>query len=71
MTFGLENTTGEATVIRVRGAENVKPFLDTFAAYGHVEIDTARIYGRGDTEVVSLVNAVSYQEERKEGTRAS
>jgi len=64
MTFGLEKTTGEMTVIRVRGAENVKPFLDTFAAYGHVEIDTARIYGRGDTEVVCLVNRHSHTEKK-------
>ncbi|KAG0048731.1 hypothetical protein BGZ83_006334 [Gryganskiella cystojenkinii] len=52
MTFGLEETKGEGSVIRVRGTEAVRPFLETFAAYGHVEIDTARIYGHGDTEIV-------------------
>lgn len=52
MTFGLLETKPETSVIRVRGAENIHPFLETFAAYGHVEIDTARLYARGDTEVV-------------------
>lgn len=54
MTFGLETSTGEANLVRVRGAENVKPFLDVFHAHGHIEIDTARIYGNGDTEEVSI-----------------
>ncbi|KAG0048730.1 hypothetical protein BGZ83_006333 [Gryganskiella cystojenkinii] len=52
MTFGLEDTQTELSVIRVRGVEAVRPFIEKFTAYGHVEIDTARIYGRGDTEVL-------------------
>ncbi|KAG0036971.1 hypothetical protein BGZ82_003392 [Podila clonocystis] len=50
MTFGLENVTGFP--VRIQGHENVKPFLDTFHKYGHVELDTARIYCNGDTEKV-------------------
>ncbi|KAK3806424.1 MAG: Aldo/keto reductase [Benniella sp.] len=52
MSFGLEDTPAEGTVVRVRGAEKVGPFLETFHSFGHVEIDTARIYGNGDTEMV-------------------
>ncbi|KAF8922978.1 hypothetical protein BGZ58_003508, partial [Dissophora ornata] len=52
MTFGLENTTVEGTVVRVRGAENVGQFVDKFHSFGHIEIDTARIYGSGDSELV-------------------
>ncbi|KAG0001654.1 hypothetical protein BGZ80_006141 [Entomortierella chlamydospora] len=51
MTFGLE-IKNNLNLIRVCGAENVKPFLDLFNSYGHVEIDTARIYGSGTTEQV-------------------
>ncbi|KAF9157166.1 hypothetical protein BGX21_008598 [Mortierella sp. AD011] len=51
MTFGLE-VKNNLNLIRVCGAENVKPFLDLFHSYGHVEIDTARIYGSGTTEQV-------------------
>ncbi|KAF9406071.1 hypothetical protein BGZ76_006423, partial [Entomortierella beljakovae] len=51
MTFGLE-TTNAFTTIRVRGADSTKPFLDKFHAHGHVELDTARIYCDGDTEIV-------------------
>ncbi|KAF9116043.1 hypothetical protein BGW39_002841 [Mortierella sp. 14UC] len=52
MTFGLEGTSAETSVVRVRGVENVAPFLETFHSHGHVEIDTARIYCNGDTETV-------------------
>ncbi|KAG0044413.1 hypothetical protein BGZ83_010358 [Gryganskiella cystojenkinii] len=54
MTFGLgeKNNEWASSLIRTRGAENVKPFLDLFAQYGHIEIDTARIYGNGTTEEV-------------------
>ncbi|KAI7828105.1 Aldo/keto reductase [Gamsiella multidivaricata] len=52
MTFGLEDSTSEASVVRVRGVDNVKPFLETFHAHGYIEIDTARIYCNGDTEKV-------------------
>ncbi|KAF9948292.1 hypothetical protein BGZ72_009786 [Mortierella alpina] len=51
MTFGLEGTSVETTV-KVKGVEAVKPFLELFHAHGHVEVDTARIYGNGDSEVV-------------------
>ncbi|KAG0311627.1 hypothetical protein BGZ99_010006, partial [Dissophora globulifera] len=44
MTFGLEDTTLDASAVRVRGASNVAPFLETFHAHGHVEIDTSRVY---------------------------
>ncbi|KAG0246401.1 aflatoxin B1 aldehyde reductase member 2 [Mortierella sp. GBAus27b] len=52
MNWGLEDTVSETAVLRVRGAANVKPFLDTFVAHGHVEVDTARSYCNGDTERV-------------------
>ncbi|KAK3842459.1 MAG: Aldo/keto reductase [Linnemannia gamsii] len=52
MTFGLDSTSGQTSVVRVRGPANVGPFLDTFHAHGHIEIDTARIYCNGDTETV-------------------
>ncbi|KAG0060768.1 hypothetical protein BGZ89_011976 [Linnemannia elongata] len=52
MTFGLENTNADTSVVRIRGVENVAPFLTTFHAHGHIEIDTARIYCNGDTETV-------------------
>ncbi|KAG0342744.1 hypothetical protein BG000_001604 [Podila horticola] len=50
MTFGLETTNTSLTAVRVQGAENIRPFLDKFRGYGHTEIDTARIYGNGETE---------------------
>ncbi|KAF9117919.1 hypothetical protein BGW39_001668 [Mortierella sp. 14UC] len=52
MTFGLEGTSAETSVVRVRGVKNVAPFLETFHTHGHIEIDTARIYCNGDTETV-------------------
>ncbi|KAG0204121.1 hypothetical protein BGX28_003844 [Mortierella sp. GBA30] len=52
MTFGLESTNLVTSAVRVQGNEKIKPFLDTFQAYGHVELDTARLYGNGDTEEV-------------------
>ncbi|KAG0228966.1 hypothetical protein BGW42_001850 [Actinomortierella wolfii] len=52
MTFGLEGTDASTSAVRVRGSENVKPFLDIFKKYGHTEVDTARVYGNGDTEEV-------------------
>ncbi|KAF9152002.1 hypothetical protein BGX21_005245 [Mortierella sp. AD011] len=50
MTFGLDSTSEASSTVRVRGVENIKPFLDTFRAHGHNELDTARIYCGGDTE---------------------
>lgn len=52
MTFGLESTDATTTAVRVRGLDAVAPFLTTFHAHGHVEVDTARIYSNGDTEIV-------------------
>ncbi|KAF9947038.1 hypothetical protein BGZ65_009187 [Modicella reniformis] len=52
MSFGLEDTEVEGTVIRIRGAEKVGEFLKTFHSFGHNEIDAARIYGMGDSEIV-------------------
>ncbi|KAF9212208.1 hypothetical protein BGZ59_007074, partial [Podila verticillata] len=52
MTFGLEGSNATIYPVRILGPENVKPFLDTFHKYGHVELDTARIYCNGDTEKV-------------------
>ncbi|KAG0287810.1 hypothetical protein BGZ98_004480, partial [Dissophora globulifera] len=52
MTFGLESTDASTSSIRVRGADNVKPFLEMFKSHGHIEIDTARMYCGGDTETV-------------------
>ncbi|KAF9925348.1 hypothetical protein BGZ67_008718 [Mortierella alpina] len=51
MTFGLEGSSAETTV-KVKGVDAVKPFLELFHAHGHVEVDTARIYCNGDSEVV-------------------
>ncbi|KAF9015971.1 Aflatoxin B1 aldehyde reductase member 2 [Haplosporangium bisporale] len=50
MTFGLETTDSAKTTVRVRGIDNIKPFLETFHKFGHTELDTARIYCLGDTE---------------------
>ncbi|KAF9972852.1 hypothetical protein BGZ73_003949 [Actinomortierella ambigua] len=52
MTFGLERSSLSTSVVRVHGTENVRPFLDIFKAKGHIELDTARMYGNGDTEEV-------------------
>ncbi|KAG0278389.1 hypothetical protein BGZ96_002402 [Linnemannia gamsii] len=49
-TFGLKTTAAETSSVRIRGIENIKPFLDTFHKYGHTELDTARVYCGGDTE---------------------
>ncbi|KAF9171852.1 hypothetical protein BGX21_004784 [Mortierella sp. AD011] len=51
MTFGFE-TRHDLSLVRVCGAENAKSFLELFGSYGHVEIDTARVYGAGTTEQV-------------------
>ncbi|GJJ67661.1 aflatoxin B1 aldehyde reductase [Entomortierella parvispora] len=51
MTFGAE-VKHDLSVTRVGGAENVEPFLQLFHSHGHVEIDTARVYGSGSTEKV-------------------
>ncbi|KAI9241306.1 MAG: Aldo/keto reductase [Podila humilis] len=50
MTFGLGTTSTSLTAVRIHGPENIQSFLDTFRSYGHTEIDTARIYGNGETE---------------------
>ncbi|KAF8920922.1 hypothetical protein BGZ58_004237, partial [Dissophora ornata] len=50
MTFGLDQTDGTRNAVRVRGVDNIKPFLDMFSARGHSELDTARLYCNGDTE---------------------
>ncbi|KAI1292960.1 hypothetical protein EDD11_008563 [Mortierella claussenii] len=50
MTFGLDTTDSTTTTVRVQGVENIRPFLDSFHAHGHNEVDTARLYCRGDTE---------------------
>ncbi|KAG9324933.1 hypothetical protein KVV02_008495 [Mortierella alpina] len=36
--------------IRVSGAANIKPSLDTIYAHSHSDIGTVRVYGNGDTE---------------------
>ncbi|KAK9703014.1 hypothetical protein K7432_010952 [Basidiobolus ranarum] len=50
MTFGLEGTNASTSAVRIRGIENIKPFLDLFESHGYTEIDTARLYCNGDTE---------------------
>ncbi|KAF8944532.1 hypothetical protein BGZ47_004126 [Haplosporangium gracile] len=52
LTFGLESTDAETSAVRVRGIQAISPFLTTFSAYGHTEVDTARFYSNGDTETV-------------------
>ncbi|KAF8940918.1 hypothetical protein BGZ58_003903 [Dissophora ornata] len=51
MIFGLDHTDGTKNMVRVRGVDNIRPFLDLFSARGHNEIDTARVYCEGDTEL--------------------
>ena len=59
MTFGLESTDAATSSVRVRGVDNIKPFLEMFKSRGHHEVDTARVYCGGDTEtVLSLLAAV-------------
>lgn len=43
-TFGLENSDTTSSLVRVRGASNVAPFLEIFHAHGLIEVDTARVY---------------------------
>ncbi|KAK3807046.1 MAG: Aldo/keto reductase [Benniella sp.] len=50
MTFGLESTPSQSSAVRVRGIENIRPFIQLFGDRGHDELDTARIYCNGDTE---------------------
>ncbi|KAG0047278.1 hypothetical protein BGZ83_007647 [Gryganskiella cystojenkinii] len=52
MTFGLDNSNLETSAVRVRGTENIRPIIEEFKRHGHVELDTARVYGNGDTEQV-------------------
>ncbi|KAG0359294.1 hypothetical protein BGX24_005797 [Mortierella sp. AD032] len=54
MTFGLDKPDGpnSMSMVRVRGADNVAPFLTLFHSHGHIELDTALVYGDGDTEKV-------------------
>jgi len=52
MTFGLETTSADTSACKVRGPAAVEPFLTTLAAHGHKEVDTARFYGNGDSEIV-------------------
>lgn len=52
MTFGLEkpDAPDSLSMVRVRGALAVAPFLTLFHSHHHTEIDTALVYGDGDTE---------------------
>jgi len=50
MVFGLDTTDSTKTAAYILGTEKIRPFLETFKSHGHVEIDTARAYGNGDTE---------------------
>ncbi|KAG0276259.1 Aflatoxin B1 aldehyde reductase member 2 [Linnemannia exigua] len=52
MTFGLDSTSSETSACKVRGPQNVAPFLNTLTSHGHIEVDTARVYGNGDSEIV-------------------
>ncbi|KAF9915212.1 hypothetical protein FBU30_002114 [Linnemannia zychae] len=54
MTFGLDRPIDPSSysMVRIRGAENVAPFLTLFHSFGHIELDTALVYGDGDTEKV-------------------
>jgi aflatoxin B1 aldehyde reductase len=62
MTFGLDTTVAETSSVRIRGIENVKPFLDTFHKYGHTELDTARVYCGGDTETaLGLIDTSAFK----------
>jgi len=64
MTLGLETTDTTRTSVRVKGLENIKPFLDTFHKFGHTELDTARIYCLGDTETVNFPTFFFYQKNK-------
>jgi aflatoxin B1 aldehyde reductase len=62
MTFGLENTVAQTSSVRIRGIDNIKPFLDTFYRYGHTELDTARLYCGGDTETaLGLMDTAAFK----------
>jgi aryl-alcohol dehydrogenase-like predicted oxidoreductase len=54
MTFGLDTTDMTASAVRTRGVENIRPILEVFRKHGHVDIDTARRYGHGETEKVGM-----------------
>ncbi|KAG0378478.1 hypothetical protein BGX24_003690 [Mortierella sp. AD032] len=70
MTFGLDSTSGQTSVVRVRGSANVGPFLDTFHAHGHIEIDTARIYCNGDTDCSLPIAYRSFEDCNQETIKA-
>ncbi|KAF9543106.1 hypothetical protein EC957_001251 [Mortierella hygrophila] len=62
MTFGLEKTRTETSLVRVRGVDNIAPFSITFHAHGHIEVDTARLYDNGDTEtLLSLLSTAHFK----------
>ncbi|KAF9122040.1 hypothetical protein BGW39_010075 [Mortierella sp. 14UC] len=62
MTFGLESTVAQTSSVRIRGIDNIKPFLDTFHKYGHAELDTARVYCGGDTETaLGLLDTTAFK----------
>ncbi|KAG0338327.1 hypothetical protein BG005_003815, partial [Podila minutissima] len=50
--FALETTNPATSDYRVQGAKNTKPFLDLLESFGVLELDTARVYCDGDTEMV-------------------
>ncbi|KAF9143770.1 hypothetical protein BGX30_014825 [Mortierella sp. GBA39] len=50
MTFGLEKTCTETSLVRICGVDNIAPFLTTFHAHGHIEVDTVQLYGNDDTK---------------------
>jgi aflatoxin B1 aldehyde reductase len=53
MTFGPQG----AVAARVHALEDQAVMLDTFQAHGYNEIDTARLYGGGETESMLSQNA--------------
>ncbi|KAF9398177.1 hypothetical protein BGZ94_006083, partial [Podila epigama] len=50
--FALETTNPATSDFRVQGAKATKPFLDLLESFGVLELDTARVYCDGDTEIV-------------------
>ncbi|KAF7354038.1 Aflatoxin B1 aldehyde reductase member 3 [Mycena venus] len=56
MSFGEPGT----EAVRVDKVEDVEAIMDVFVKHGHREVDTARIYGRGTSEVI--LGKINWQE---------
>ncbi|KAG0225761.1 hypothetical protein BGW42_004106 [Actinomortierella wolfii] len=62
MTFGLENTDPATTAVRIHGANEVKPLIELFLSYGHVDIDTARTYTDSEAVLAQVMEQLPAKE---------